>query len=223
MPGGDLLPYARFEDEASSVESGRRQLLRCKALLMLVALAFTSLVLASSSRISMPLLQDETVLYKTTDNATHSLGSAQPSPFCSLLPDMACDAWPVTISALVGIVTGPVLVPVFFAALCCCGFGPAGVVAASCAAGCQAPVTVAGGCFATLQSCGALGCWRASAAVPPLLILSLLLAVAGGFIGMGVAGVCACDWQLKAPQFDLPSPPQFPLPDWWPFPSYNHD
>jgi len=85
---------------------------------------------------------------------------------------------------------GPLLVPLVFAALCCCGFGAAGVIAGSCAAGCQAPVTAKGGCFAwfaTLQSCGALGCCRSAS-------MFVLLAVAGGIIGMEVTGVCACDW-----------------------------
>lgn len=209
------LPYTRFDNEGPPVASGG-QLLHCKTVLVPVALAFTSLVLVSSSRVeAMPQLRDEVALFHAADNATHSLDSAQPSAICSQLPDMACGEWTVTIGTLVGIVTGPILVPVFFAALCCCGFGTAGVVAGSCAAGCQLPVTAAGGCFATLQSCGALGCWGASAAAPPLLILSVLLAVAGGFIGMGVTGVCACDWKLAfptAPHVSFPSP-QFPLPD----------
>ena len=195
MPSGGDLPYTRFDNEASPVAPGGQQLRRCKAVLTLVGLTSTSLLLASSSRVeAMPQLLDETALFNAADNATHSLDSAQPSPLCSQLPDMTCGAWPLYISTLVGIVSGPILVPVFFAALCCCGFGPAGVIAGSCAAGCQVPVTVGGGFFATLQSCGALGCWRASAAVKPLLILCLLLALAGGFIGMDVAGVCACDW-----------------------------
>jgi hypothetical protein len=198
MPGGDHLPYTRFDNEAPPLASGGQQQLRWKALLMVVALTFTYLVLASSSRVEvMPQLRDETVVAvvsNAADNATQSLDPVQSSPFCSQLPDMACGVWPITISALVGMVSGPILVPVFFAALCCCGFGPAGVIAGSCAAGCQVPVTVAGGCFATLQSCGALGCWGASAAVPPLLMVCLLLAVAGGVIGTDLAGVCACEW-----------------------------
>ena len=143
--------------------------------------------------------------------------SSQRAAICTLLPDVPCGPWAVGISALVGALTGPFVVPLFFAALCCCGFGPAGVVAGSCAACCQTPVTVAGGCFATLQSCGALGCWGVSATVPPLLIL---LTVLGSLTGMGVAGVCYCDWQLTVPlpQLDLPPPPHFSVPDWLPWP-----
>ena len=78
--------------------------------------------------------------------------------FCTLLPDVSCGPWTVEISALAGALTGSFVVPLFFTALCCCGFGLPGVIAGSCAAACQTPFTVTGGCFATLQSCGALGC-----------------------------------------------------------------
>ena len=149
------LPYTRFDNEVPTGSGGRQQ--RCKAVLILVpSLVLASLALASSSRVAvMPQLRDEAIVL----NATYTL----PSPFCSPLRDMACGVRPITISTLVGMALGPLLVPLVFAALCCCGFGAAGVIAGSCAAGCQAPVTAKGGCFATLQSCGALGCcWQRS-------------------------------------------------------------
>ena len=178
-PARDHLPYTRFDSEGPTGSGGRQQ--RCKAVLILVpSLVLASLALASSSQVAvMPQLRDEAVVL----NATHTL----PSPFCSPLRGMACGVRPITISTLVGMALGPLLVPLVFAALCCCGFGAAGVIAGSCAAGCQAPVTAKGGCFATLQSCGALGCCRSVS-------IFVLLAVAGGIIGMEVTGVCACDW-----------------------------
>ena len=203
------LPYTRLD-----VYDAPRPLPRGQyAMLMLLGLGFVSAILASRSRHAPAFLQQE-----VTANSTHVLSgsSSQRAAICTLLPDVPCGPWAVGISALVGALTGPFVVPLFFAALCCCGFGPAGVVAGSCAACCQTPVTVAGGCFATLQSCGALGCWGASAAVPPLLILMAVLAAMGGLIGMVVAGVCDCDWQLTVPvpHFDLPPLPHFSTIGW---------
>lgn len=119
---------------------------------------------------------------------------------CELLPIPSDQCLPaVATGAAFGFITGPIMVPVFLIALCCCGFGPAGVMAGSCAAACQTPFTIAGSCFACLQSCGAVGCW---ANVWPV---ALALACLGLIIAASVSGYCAActlpEWHASMPQF----------------------
>ena len=145
--------------------------------------------LSSSPRVAPQLLVEDTDLDHGVPTAANSV--------CASLPDVLttnCTVGKVALGALLGAATGPVAVPVFFGAVACCGFGAAGVAAGSCAAAIQGPVTAAGGCFASMQSCGALGCCGASAAFPPLIILILILAVLGAVLGAALPGVCACDW-----------------------------
>lgn len=97
-------------------------------------------------------------------------------------------------SVLLGCIFAPFVVPAFLAILSCIGFGPAGVIAGSCAAAWQATMggtIAAGSCFACLQSCAAAGCCAACAAAWPVL---LAVCFAGACLTSGLTLHCACGW-----------------------------
>lgn len=78
----------------------------------------------------------ENSLLVETNNASFT----QIETFCTVLPmHVSCNVWTIGACAVIGALTGPVLVPLFFGVLCCAGFGQAGVIAGSIAAGCQTP------------------------------------------------------------------------------------
>mmetsp|Transcript_33074 Transcript_33074/g.95086 ORF Transcript_33074/g.95086 Transcript_33074/m.95086 type:complete len:214 (-) Transcript_33074:49-690(-) len=97
-------------------------------------------------------------------------------------------------SALLGCIFAPFIVPAFLVVLSCIGFGPAGVIAGSCAASWQATMggfVAAGSCFAWLQSCAAAGCCAACAAAWPVL---LVVCFVGICLTSSLTLHCACGW-----------------------------
>ena len=152
----------------------------CKASALRVGVVI-SLMYAGAKVISVTWLADvqgNVLIESVASNVSDGLCELLPIPSDQCLPAVAT-------GAAVGFITGPIMVPVFLIALCLCGFGPAGVIAGSCAAACQTPFTIAGSCFACLQSCGAAGCW--AKALP----VALALACLGLIIAASVSGYCA--------------------------------
>ena len=193
--------YHRFDDENGVDSDDVRRFMHSKAkniVLSMLAAALLCIVLTfavNSGPSQQIYLLSEDREARVADTPALSTNTS----FCSQLPDILtthCSVQTVAISSLLGAFTGPALVPMFFIVLSSCGFAGAGVVAASCAASCMGPATAAGGCFATMQSCGALGCYGATTTFPPLLILIIFLVVLGAVIGAAVPGVCACGWSI---------------------------